>query len=275
LSVTPSPAEGLIIPNAPCSVEIGDDGIFHPIRGGGAIPRVCEFGVRPPRARRRVALVGDSHAETWRAALAAVAGALDWEGASMTRSSCPYLEAVLLGPPAAVASCLRWRRAIVAWLQANPQVETMFVSDHATLGVAPAPGRTAFATAVSGYLAAWRALPPTVRHIVVLRDTPELGHAIGTCVAAAQRRRRPAATACAVPRHRALAADPATVAARRLGRRARAIDLSGFFCDRAACYPVIGGVLVFKDGDHMTRTYSATLGPYVQRALAGLLSPSG
>jgi hypothetical protein len=151
----------------------------------------------------------------------------------------------------------------------------MFVSDHATLGVAPARGKTAFSTTVSGYLAAWRELPPTVKQIVVLRDTPELGHATMACVEAAMKRRAPAGIACAVSRRRALAEDPAAAAARQLGRRALAVDLSRFFCDRARCYPVIGGVLVFKDGDHMTRTYSETLGPYVERAVAGVLASSG
>jgi hypothetical protein len=39
-----------------------------------------------------------------------------------------------------------------------------------------------------------------------------------------------------------------------------------FFCD-ARCYPVIGGALVVRDANHMTGTYSSTLGPYVLRAL--------
>ena len=43
------------------------------------------------------------------------------------------------------------------------------------------------------------------------------------------------------------------------------LDLTPFFCD-ARCYPVIGGALVVRDANHMTGTYSATLGPYVLRA---------
>jgi len=39
-------------------------------------------------------------------------------------------------------------------------------------------------------------------------------------------------------------------------------------CTPSLCPPVIGGALVLKDGDHLTRTFSTTLGPYVLRVLA-------
>ena len=35
---------------------------------------------------------------------------------------------------------------------------------------------------------------------------------------------------------------------------------------------MIGGALVVRDANHMTGTYSATLGPYVLRALDRLIS---
>jgi hypothetical protein len=47
----------------------------------------------------------------------------------------------------------------------------------------------------------------------------------------------------------------------------RLLDFTHFFCGRRLCWPVIGGALVFKDGHHITRVYSGTLGPYVERAV--------
>jgi hypothetical protein len=38
-------------------------------------------------------------------------------------------------------------------------------------------------------------------------------------------------------------------------------------CSPTRCLAVIGGVLVRKDGNHLTRTFATTLGPFVLRAL--------
>ena len=37
-----------------------------------------------------------------------------------------------------------------------------------------------------------------------------------------------------------------------------------------ACFPVVGGVLVHKDIDHLTQRFSATLGPILLRKLNAL-----
>ena len=47
----------------------------------------------------------------------------------------------------------------------------------------------------------------------------------------------------------------------------RLIDLSDFMCTATQCAPVVGGVLVLRDEDHLTRAFSQTLGPYLLRAL--------
>ena len=47
------------------------------------------------------------------------------------------------------------------------------------------------------------------------------------------------------------------------------MDLTPFFCDQRSCYPVVGGVLVHKDINHLTRHFAETLGPYLLRAVVG------
>ncbi len=62
------------------------------------------------------------------------------------------------------------------------------------------------------------------------------------------------------------------VAAARLATpRVRTVDLTPFFCD-SQCYPVVGGALVLRDSTHMTGTYSATLGPYLLRAVDAVMA---
>jgi hypothetical protein len=47
--------------------------------------------------------------------------------------------------------------------------------------------------------------------------------------------------------------------------RVQSIDLSHFFCGVLSCYPVVGGVLVHKDINHITRLFAETLAPFILR----------
>ena len=71
-------------------------------------------------------------------------------------------------------------------------------------------------------------------------------------------------TACALPLAAKLLPDPQTRAA---GGRVKVLDFTKYLCDATKCPSVIGGVLVRKDGSHLTRTFAQTLGPFVLRAI--------
>jgi SGNH domain-containing protein len=252
LTVTPTPGQALITPNAPCSPAS---------LTGLVIP--CVFGVPQASATAQVALLGDSHAETWRGALARVADALHWNAVSLTRSSCSYSDSIPTLAPSLAVACLDWRAGVVAWFAANPQVSTVFVADNDLGEAFGATGKTPIGTQVTGYLDAWRGLPRSIRHIIVIRDSPFPGIGTASCVEAAIAHHKPAGVACALPRAAAVYPDPAAIAAYRDEPRASVIDLTDFFCGAKVCPPVIGGVLVYKDASHMTNLYSTTLGPYL------------
>jgi hypothetical protein len=234
-------------------------------------PRVCEFGAAAGAGVPTVALVGDSHAGHWRGALETVARAKGWHGVSITHTSCPLANALRDLPEPARSRCAHWKRDVFAWFGNHPEVSTVFVAGlSGGAGVVPSRGRSEFQTSVAGYEAAWRALPPTVERIVVIRDTPK-GRAHGEtleCVQRAMTERRPAGVACALPRRTSLDRDPAAVAARRIrSPRVRLVDMTRYFCSRRDCYPVVGGALVLRDQNHMTGVFSATLGPFLLRAV--------
>ena len=70
--------------------------------------------------------------------------------------------------------------------------------------------------------------------------------------------------ACASPRSTVLMDDDMLRAARSMaGQRVRLIDMSEFFCDTKTCYAVIGGAPVYFDYDHMSKSFSATLAPFL------------
>jgi hypothetical protein len=248
---SPTPEEALLIPGAPCTV-------FR------ATPTLapCHFGVAPSETREWVALLGDSHAEHWRAALDVVAQAKRWRVVALTRGGCPLTDTpVRHYPPPQAAECQSWNVAARDWVAHHPEVHTVFVS---------ANDMSLFAgDAVAGYRSAWQSLAKSVRNIYVLRDTPSrVGPETSTCVERLLHARRAIGSRCADPRGSALPPDPQVEAARAAGDdRVRLLDLSDFMCTATLCPPVVGGALVLRDADHLTRAFSTTLGPYLLRAL--------
>jgi hypothetical protein len=255
-SVVPTPSEARKQRNAPC----------RPIELTGRV-YVCGFGVAPAEATRTVALVGDSHASHWRAALETVAGARGWAGVSLAHTGCPLSKATknLVEPKR--TECVEWNRQVLEWFARHPEVSIVFVSQISGGAGVIAPGKDQLAAQRAGYVAAWKALPATVKRIVVLRDTPKALGNTGQCVQRAIAHHRRAGLACAIPRSSALTEDSAATAALRLrSPRVRVIDLTPLFCAPRVCYPVIGGALVYKDQTHMTAAFSESLGPFVLRA---------
>jgi hypothetical protein len=98
----------------------------------------------------------------------------------------------------------------------------------------------------------------------VIRDTPLAKVNVPDCVAA----HTDELTACATPRVQALQ-GAAQVAAVKGLTKAHLIDLSDAICPSDPCAAVIGGVMVWRDDDHLTRTYVRSLTP----RLSGLLLP--
>ena len=153
--VTPTPAQALLMPNAPCA-PYEPKGLVYP----------CYFGVAPDHARATVALLGDSHAEHWRAAIEVVAQSKRWRGISLSRSGCPYNSAgAKLRTDRDSDECHRWQSQIRSFLAEHKEVHTVFVAARASADFARDPAE--------GAREALRSLPKSVRRIYVLRATPE------------------------------------------------------------------------------------------------------
>ncbi len=257
----PSPDEAVTSPNLPC----------RPLKQIGLVVP-CEFGVPAAGARNTIALLGDSHAAHWRAALEDAAQEFKWRGVSITRAGCPLSKAVArLDPPSRRSQCVRWNNEVQAWLRAHPEVHTVFVVAHFDARVVVRRGRSEFEAKMSGFSQAWRSLPPSVKRIVVIRDTPKAGRGTLSCVRRAIRRHRSPASDCARSRTRALKRDAAVAAANRLhSNRVKTIDMTSFFCGPRRCYPVVGGALVYKDVTHLTDIFASTLGRFLVRKLRAL-----
>jgi hypothetical protein len=254
-TVFPAPADALLEPNAPCTPAARSKLLFP-----------CSFGARRTPAHDAVALIGDSHASHWRAAVDIVAEARGWPAISITRSGCPFIRARVVIPADQDRTCRRWNRELLAWLGRHPEVRTIFLSERAGAQYVHRRGASNFETAVRGHMDLWRVLPHTVRNIFVIRDPPRSSTAAADCVRRTYAHHERPAVLCARRRSKALRRDPAVSAAHRLkSERVHVLDMTPFFCDSAHCYPVVGGALVHKDTTHITAIFAKTLGRFMLR----------
>jgi hypothetical protein len=259
-SARPSPTWAPLELNAPC----------HPLPWT-RFPRVCWFAHRRQGSTATVALVGDSHASSWRSAVVVLARSQRWHALTIRRSSCPFNEARRTGPPEEAATCSDWVRATIDWFDRHPEIHTAIVTGSAFSGVVAQPGQDEYQVAVDGYRAALAALPASVQRVIVVRDTPRSSFDMFDCVKRAMKAHEPLTGVCALPRDEVLPPDPGVTAAQQLGPpRFQVIDLSDFFCDPDRCFPVIGGALVYKDISHMTTVFGTSLGPYLTSAYLSL-----
>jgi hypothetical protein len=259
--VVPRPVAADAAPNPGCRKIGAIDG-----------KQVCTFGVRQSASITTVALVGDSHAGMWRVALDPVAKRNGWYGVHMGHASCPLSKAVRDLEEPNRSHCARWKEKVFKWFKDHPEASTLLVSQlTGGSGVVPSRGRSQWATEIAGYVSAWEALPPTVKHVIVIRDTPKALGKTAACIERAIDRRKPAGPACSVPRREAVDRDPAVSAVPRTrSREAHTVDLTRIFCDRNRCFPVIGGALVYRDTTHMMPGFGRTLAPILQREIDAL-----
>jgi hypothetical protein len=232
--------------------------------------RVCGFGAPPEDAQATFALIGDSHAAGLRPAFQVVSLAKRWRGVSIVRSGCPATQARAprLPTPGRSRQCLHWNRQVLTWLGTHPEIETVFLSAHTGASVAPAAGQRMFDAVRTGYGDEIRALLASGRRVVVIHDTPTSARGHLRCIAAALSAGRPPGPACAKRRAVALRPDPLAAAAQAVGSpQAHVIDLTPHICDDRYCFALVGGAIVTRDVNHLTPAFSASLGPYILRAL--------
>lgn len=220
---------------------------------------VCEYG--DPRASTVVALFGDSHAGRWFPALQAATAGRDVRVVTLTKSGCRSLETADTWASAINSSCVEWRAAALAWLEASPP-DLIVLANH----VARTPERLPERVALQWHDAALSTVArmPTASRVAVLAPTPQFDIAAPECLS----RHLDDADACAEPRADALNAPLAE------GERAAAteagfafVDLTDWFCGPIACPSIIGPTLVYTDEHHISATFSARLGPALGDAL--------
>ena len=216
--------------------------------------KLCEYG--DPTSATTVMLVGGSHSTHWFPALEPIAEEHGWRLVTATKSSCLFST----DPPGGgtqLESCMAWNEALLdLMVQEQPSLVVM----TSTRGQGPEEH------VPDGYVDMWLSLGAAGVEVAAIRDTPRFESSRVECLAQHGLR----SDACNEPRELHLAdVDPTAALESRLSN-VTFIDLNDYFCDHQ-CYAVIGNVVVYFDGHHITASYARTLTPMLDAALRGIV----
>jgi hypothetical protein len=221
-------------------------------------PEGCVFG--DPQATRTVVLYGDSHAAQWFPALEILAGQRHWRLVTLTKSACTAADIAVWHDTLkrAYTECLAFHASALDRIR---RLHPSLVVIGSSFNYRPAQP----AKDVAGqWRAAWDRtfgeLEATGARVTAIADTPYMGGPVPECLAQpandghAGRCTRSLRSALRGPEQRAVFLAYA-------GRpRTTVLNPITWFCTDI-CPPVVGNLLVYRDSNHMTTTYSAALAP--------------
>ena len=221
-------------------------------------------------SRTTVLAVGDSHAAMWEPALASIATAQRWRLEVAAKTLCPLLDLPIRSPylGRAYTECDQWRTAMLARIRAErPALVLLDMVRRYT----PDYGFTVYGSQWLAALARTVAeLRATGAAVLVLGPVPDPHGYVPGCLS----EHLDAVAACDPDRGTAMNAVGIANEQRSVeGSGGRYADLTALFCTTTACPVVIGGMLVFRDDNHLTVEYVNWLTPVLSALLARALSP--
>ena len=245
-------------------------------------PVSCSYG--PKDAKTTIAVVGDSKAAQWVPALEILARRHDWRVTTYTKSACQFTsaETSLDGEP--YSTCTEWGKQVLDRLTGRDRPDLVLTAgqrDSGIVGESDGELELSEDAMVSGLDDVWQQLTDAGSKVLVLADTPQTFSEVYACVS----EHPDDLTECTYDRAKGIASSGAPVqkrAADALGATDLSdgtapasppakplyyLDLVDWICPARECPPVIGNVLVYRQGSHLTKTYVETLAPRLEKAL--------
>lgn len=235
-------------------------------------PSMCHWG--KIGGDLRVVLAGDSKAAQWSDAIDAVSVAQGWEFDLATKSACHFAPVpVNDGDGRPYDSCLEHTAKLQELLLAEPP-DTVIVSQGASRGF-DADGELSSDVMRDGLIEQWTTLENAGIDVIVLLNNPSPvnlptgGSQVPECVVefageydkCAFDRSKGTASSSAIIQIEAASAVP----------EVDVLDMTDVFCAETLCPPVIGNVLVYRQGTHITNTYVMSTERILEARLAAIV----
>ncbi|MCE9598138.1 MAG: acyltransferase [Spirochaetia bacterium] len=226
----------------------------------------CEYG--NPQSNTTVILTGDSHAAQYLPALELLAAYHDWNLRVLTRSACSLNDTPVRRGGIILEDCETWKkRATELILSSDPDI--VITSGGLPVIYSEVYQLAEISEQIAGYRRVWQQMIDHSIPITVIRDNPRPGQDVPACASTYPGD----PIACSKTRTDILDRweDPISMAANGLSG-VQLLDLSNQFCQGESCPIVIGNVLVYRDGDHLTASYVKTLAPVLEKSILQTLN---
>ncbi|MEO6606105.1 MAG: acyltransferase family protein [Aeromicrobium sp.] len=222
---------------------------------GVSKPQPCVFGDKS--ASKTVVMVGDSKIVQWESALAALGKAEGWRLVTITKSGCPFTDRYVTRSASLWEDCREWGQATLqAIIDLKPELVLAGHGRGTALptGAGARDGSTEDAM-VDGIASYWQAMTDAGIPVVALLDNPSpTTNPVYECVAQNPKDLKKCAFKRSVGERNSGA--PAAKAAAAKVPGVKVINMDDLICpDNGLCPPVIGNVLIYRQGSHITTAY--------------------
>ncbi|MEJ1113149.1 acyltransferase family protein [Paenarthrobacter sp. CCNWLY172] len=220
----------------------------------------CLQNDEPEEVTKEIVVLGDSHAQQYMAALGPIAKQHGWEVVTLLKGSCRFGAE----SPERSDECNEFNKASAAYVMEH-QPDAVFTVASLTHATAP------FETEVPGYLEGIRPFTDAGIDVVGVRDNPRFSINMPECV----QKKGPDSPDCNAPLEESLAASSPLDDYVGKVDRLYLMDMSDFICEQGTCPAVVGNVYVYKDDNHLTKTYVQSMIPMFEERLLAATGWSG
>ncbi|MBO0609044.1 acyltransferase family protein [Myceligenerans salitolerans] len=230
------------------------------------VPSYCEYG--DPEGGKLVVLAGDSKALQWVDAIDRIAQDEGWRLLVATKSSCGLYDAVPATQGPVYEECQEYNTALLGEL-AEMKPDAVILSQRHGLAIDPVTGEPSRKAMVDGMARAWKKLVASGIDVTTILDNPSpvgvAGGEVYKCVAENPDK----LSACSFDRAAGLEGSGARAQKAAADRvpAVKVVRVADLFCDETRCPAVIGNVLVYRQGSHVTNTYALSAVPVLRERL--------
>lgn len=221
-------------------------------RPGSAEVIICEYGDIEDY-EHTVAVVGGSKAAHWLPSLESFATEERIRVLNVSKSGCRLsLEG------GRDADCTEWNENVVEELVKESPDLVVALADTSDTGEDVVP---------QGFLDQFARLRVHDVPVLAIRDTPSMPEDVPECLSA----RGVRSGACDAERGSVLRSPSSWERLETAPPGVEYVDYSNYFCDEGTCPAVIGNIVVYLDENHMSATFSRSVGPLIREDVMRIL----
>jgi peptidoglycan/LPS O-acetylase OafA/YrhL len=227
-------------------------------------PIACEVG--KSTSDTKIALVGDSHTKHYVAAFVDLAKKNNWSVEVYVKGGCPFSIAERLREDTVLTEACSAYVQNMEQIILNKNFDLVVTSQKNGVEWITANGKSQEETAIEGLERAWSNIVSNGTPVLAIKDSPMPIPKVIRCLEINSQEE------CSAKRSESLLFDPQIEAVNRFDSElVSLVEFDDVFCDDSVCFPVIGNVVVYRDANHLTSTFTRTLArfikPYIQSAL--------